>query len=381
MASSDTSRLFNKYRPTNFSEVTGQKIAVSYLQGLIKNGNYRYVNEIILYSSVGGVSKTTLARIYAKAIFCENPTEGEPCNSCASCLAFNAGKYPDYLEYDGAEYNTVDSVAPIIELARTYPYKNNKYRVIVLNELQRASKQAMTKFLDHLEFGQNRTIFIFTTTEINSIIQPLRSRCFNIEIQPMEPKDIKNILLSICDRELISYSEDVLTRIVEGSGGSVREAIRTMDLVNLSYGSVNNFYTSSNSYDKIVNILASACLPSFNNYESVCSIVTNDLYRDICRSIIDMENYISDNTLRWVNKSSAKHVAKILEPEIPRISEAIIKYKPQNHEDFFLLCKTFCNTKSSAKQVTRPATGRRFINEVETKQEDIFTKFGFVKVQ
>jgi len=361
-------RLYNKYRPNKFSEVVGQNYTTTILKGIIRNRTFKYNREFIFSSSVGGVSKTTLAKIFARAINCDNPVDGEPCNECKYCKKFLEGSYLDYMEFDGAEYNSVESVSKILALASQKPIVNGKFKVIVINEFQRVSSAAMSKFLDLLEFGHNKTIFIFTTTDIKSILQPITTRCFNFEINSISGVNIKNFIIDICNKEGIDYEDKSINKIVTSSKGSLREAIKMVDLYSSSLGEIRDIIIT-NKYNTIAKFITSTAIDKLKQ-------MTMDIYKypddDVFESVLSV---ISDYTFNYnkpiyVSEGLMSKTYSLVEPMLKDLTDAILKYKP-NSINSLVLCLNTINIRSTAKADDKTISKRRFVKNIDEVKESV----------
>lgn len=229
--------LYNKYRPQAYDAVIGQDNTKQTLKAIVKNKSYQFNRNFLFYSTLGGVGKTTIAQIFAKAINCLKPSEdGDPCNQCPNCQSADSRTYPDIIYVDGPEFNTVDKVKPIIDIAKQHPIRPDKMKVIIIDEFQRMSSAAMSEFLPLFEFSYNKTIFILTTTDFHKVLQPIQTRCFKFELLPTTINQMVKNLQTICEKENIKYHIEDLEKIAESSNGSMRDAIQTMAQFHDAYG-------------------------------------------------------------------------------------------------------------------------------------------------
>jgi DNA polymerase III subunit gamma/tau len=229
--------LYNKYRPKVFDDVLGQEHINDVLKGLIKTGNFKLLNSLIFVGSAGG-GKTTSARIFAKAVNCVEPVEGNPCGQCKNCKDFDRNGYNDYIEVDGASYNKVEDAKQLVQIANQYPINPNGYRCIMIDEAHRLSNSAWDIFLKLLEEGENRTIFLFATTEPDKIRPAIKSRSLLFGIKPLTAKQILKLLTKVCKAEGISYDKESLKKIAHYNKGKTRDSLKTLDTYYLSHGEV-----------------------------------------------------------------------------------------------------------------------------------------------
>lgn len=226
---SNSLSLANKYRPHTFSSMVGQKPVVAALKGKIAEGN---IPQVMLFWGVHGTGKTTVARILAKIINCDNPNEDGPCCTCETCLSIDRDNNCDVLELDAASRNKVEDVAQIIESAKYLPMGNKK--VIIMDEVHMLSNAAFNKLLKIVEEPPKHCVFIFCTTERQKIPATILSRCNQFEFRKVSDEDILDNLKRICEQEQISYEEDALCMITKAGGGSVRDSLSILE--QLSFG-------------------------------------------------------------------------------------------------------------------------------------------------
>lgn len=218
-----------KYRPNTFSEVIGQNVSVricinSILLDRIPNA--------ILFSGKHGTGKTTLARLYAKALNCDNfKNTGEVCNQCPSCLDANKGSNSSILELDSASNNGVDDVRKLEELLRFQIFY--KYKVIILDECHMLSKQAQSALLKALEEPIGKVIYLLVTTDKHKIEDPIKSRCLSMPLKNMNQKDIETSLKNIMDSEGYKYTEGFVKSLSIQGGGSLRDVQQLLEQVSL----------------------------------------------------------------------------------------------------------------------------------------------------
>ncbi len=213
--------LYRKYRPLTFAEVTDQNHVKVTLQNQLKTGT---VAHAYLFSGPRGVGKTTLARILAKAVNCEKSTEGEPCNSCSSCLAIAQGKTMDIFEIDAASNTGVDHVREnIIDAVRFRPSQLKK-KVFIIDEVHGLSTAAFNALLKTLEEPPEHVLFIMATTELHKLPETVISRCQRFDFHRLHEKDIVERLQNIAKAEKVKVEEDVLLSIAKHSDGCLHDA-------------------------------------------------------------------------------------------------------------------------------------------------------------
>lgn len=215
-----------KYRPGNFDDVVGQKALTSTLAEAIKSGKLAHS---YLFCGPRGVGKTTCARIFAKTINCMNPRpDGEACDECDSCKAFNEGRSLNINELDAASNNSVDDIRELIDQVRIPP-QMGKYKVFILDEVHMLSQAAANAFLKTLEEPPYYAIFILATTEKQKILPTILSRCQIYDFKRIEADDIVYQLKKIADKEGFSYEDEALRVIAEKADGGMRDALSMFD--------------------------------------------------------------------------------------------------------------------------------------------------------
>ena len=221
--------LANKYRPQKFVDVIGQDIVVKILTKAILKDR---VGNSILFTGTRGVGKTTLARILAKSLRCENrqPSEYEPCGKCESCLNFSRDSQIDVIEIDAASNTGVDDVREIIESCRYKP-ATGKYKIFIIDEVHMLSKSAFNALLKTLEEPPEHVKFFMATTEIYKIPETILSRTLRFDLKSADNILVAQYLSTICNRENISVGADALSLIARFANGSYRDSLSLLDQI------------------------------------------------------------------------------------------------------------------------------------------------------
>jgi len=215
-----------KYRPMSFDTVVGQSALTTTLKNAVKSGKLAHA---YLFCGPRGVGKTTCARIFAKAINCQNPTaDGEACNECESCLSFNEQRSLNIFELDAASNNSVEHIKTLMEQTRIPP-QVGKYKVFIIDEVHMLSTQAFNAFLKTLEEPPAHVIFILATTEKHKILPTILSRCQIYDFERMTVKNTIDHLKSVAEKESIKYEEEALAVIAEKADGGMRDALSIFD--------------------------------------------------------------------------------------------------------------------------------------------------------
>ena len=221
--------LYRKYRPKTFAEIVGQEYIVKILTNAIASG---MISHAYLFTGPRGVGKTTLARLLAKAVNCQNRKEGEyePCNQCESCQEINQGNSIDLIEIDAASNRGIDDIRELKNGIRFVPSKS-KYKVFIIDECHQLSKDANNALLKTLEEPPSHAIFVLATTEIYKMLPTIISRCQRFDFRKLRIEEIVKRLETILKKEKIEYEEPALFLIAREATGSIRDAESLLDKV------------------------------------------------------------------------------------------------------------------------------------------------------
>ena len=217
-----------KYRPSTFKSVVGQKALTTTLKNAITSNKLAHA---YLFCGPRGVGKTSCARIFAKTINCMNPTaDGEACNECESCKAFNEQRSFNIHELDAASNNSVDDIRQLIDQVRIPP-PIGKYSVFIIDEVHMLSPQAFNAFLKTLEEPPHHAIFILATTEKQKVIPTILSRCQIYDFTRISAADIAEHLEYVASCEGIKAEPEALNVIAQKADGGMRDALSVFDQV------------------------------------------------------------------------------------------------------------------------------------------------------
>ena len=214
-----------KWRPQCFADVVGQEHVVRTLRNAISSGRIAHA---YLFVGPRGIGKTTLARIFAKALNCENPVNGEPCCKCASCQELAAERSLDVMEIDAASRNSTVDMRELAENTLTRPV-NGKYKIYIIDEVHMLSKQAWNVLLKTVEEPPAHVKFIFATTEVHQVLPTIISRCQRFDLMPISTRLIANRLQLIAETEKVSINPAAINAIARAAEGGMRDAQSLLD--------------------------------------------------------------------------------------------------------------------------------------------------------
>lgn len=266
-----------KYRPMTFDTVVGQSALTTTLKNAVKSGKLAHA---YLFCGPRGVGKTTCARIFAKAINCEHPTEsGEACNNCESCQSFNEQRSYNIFELDAASNNGVEHIKTLMEQTRIPP-QMGKYKVFIIDEVHMLSTQAFNAFLKTLEEPPAHVIFILATTEKHKILPTIISRCQIYDFERMTVSNIVGYLKEVAEKEGVTYEEEALNVIAEKADGGMRDALSIFD-------QAASFCQGNITYEKVLDDL------NVLDSENYFNIIDLALENKVAETMVLLNNVIA----------------------------------------------------------------------------------------
>ncbi len=285
--------LYRTYRPTTFSEVAGQKAIVRTLENALKQNKMAHA---YLFSGPRGTGKTSMAKLFAKALNCEEGI-GQQCNKCTNCLGINDGSHPDVYEIDAASNNGVDDVRQLIENINYAPIRG-RYKVYIIDEVHMMTPSAFNALLKTLEEPPSNVIFILATTEPHKVLPTILSRCQRYNFSKVSDTDISERLKTVLAKENIVYEEEALSLLVSLADGGVRDALSMLDQVvayadrKLRLSDVLALFALTSKLEQL-NLLTAIIK---GDMEGVFTIINGLLDKgvDIRRLTIDLLNILKD---------------------------------------------------------------------------------------
>ncbi|MCD7736393.1 MAG: DNA polymerase III subunit gamma/tau [Lachnospiraceae bacterium] len=253
--------LYRKFRPASFDEVKGQDPVVKTLRNQIRADR---LGHAYLFCGTRGTGKTSVAKIFAKAVNCEHPADGNPCNECASCRSIAAGTSMNVIEIDAASNNGVDNIREIREEV-AYSPTEGRYKVYIIDEVHMLSTGAFNALLKTLEEPPSYVIFILATTEAHKIPVTILSRCQRYDFRRIGQETILSRLRELTDEEQIEAEEKALRYIARKSDGALRDALSLLD-------QCIAFYLGEKlTYDRVLEVLGA---------------VDTDVFSDLLRKLL-----------------------------------------------------------------------------------------------
>ncbi len=246
--------LYRRFRPTTFDKVIGQDVIVKTLTNQIINDK---IGHAYLFCGARGTGKTSIAKIFAKAVNCLNSKNGSPCGECEACKSLLDPSSIDVLEMDAASNNKVDDVREIRENVQ-YPPVNVKYKVYIIDEVHMLTTEAFNALLKTLEEPPKHAIFVLATTEPQKLPATILSRCMRFDFRLVETKKLYELVKNIYDEIGKKYTEEALIAIAKAGEGSVRDTLSVADLcVSIGEGKL--------SYDDVLSVLGATDFNKINN--------------------------------------------------------------------------------------------------------------------
>ena len=361
--------LYRQYRPLSFDDVVGQEAAVTALRQSIVSKKLAHA---YLFCGQHGTGKTTIAKIFARAVNCEHPINGNPCNECPTCKGILDGSILDVTEMDAASNNGVDDIRPILQEVNFAPTRTT-YKVYIIDEVHMLSKGAFNALLKTIEEPPKHVIFLFATTESDKIPATIISRCQRYDFKRIPIDLISGRLREVCGKSGIKASDDALRLIASRSDGALRDALSLLDQISAISGDDKEI--SSQDVERITGTVDSSflfkmanCLidARFDELIDLCEIL-NASGKNQARFTLDLAAYFRDlliirvkadpviylpypkETIQDMYQTASKVSADTLTGYISYLSKeyAELRKSPDIPTSFELMLMRLCGRKSA----------------------------------
>lgn len=342
--------IYRKWRPAVFEDVVGQQHITKTLQNQLETGK---ISHAYLFCGTRGTGKTTVAKILSKAINCENPKNGSPCNECSVCRGIADGSIMDVFEIDAASNNGVDNIREIIEDAR-YVATEAKYRVYIIDEVHMLSQGAFNALLKTLEEPPEHTVFILATTEAHKVPQTILSRCQRFDFKRIKNADIIRRMREIAMGEGLSVTDDAYSLLAQLADGSMRDGLTILERCVSETG-------TSLTYDAVAEALGIAgSAPLFAMADAVNAGDGAEIFSIIEKLSSDgrdLNSFIDNLTEHYRNLLICKVTDKT-ETLLDREGEELVRLKAQaertSYEKLSNAVSALSAARSEAKWVKEP---------------------------
>src|SRR5574344_30536 len=267
--------LYRKYRSNTFDELVGQKPVIQTLENALKNNKIAHA---YLFSGPRGTGKTSIARLFAKALNCEEGI-GHQCNTCENCVQIGEGIHPDVIEIDAASNSGVDEVRNLIDQVKYAPIKG-RYKVYIIDEVHMMSNNAFNALLKTLEEPPSYVVFILCTTEPYKVLTTILSRCQRYEFHKIDDSDLKTLLNRVVKEEKITVDEGVVDLLVEIANGGARDALSLLDQLiaysgnHIAVQDIKNVFGLTSNEEKL-NLLKQISLSHVNEILNIINEYAN----------------------------------------------------------------------------------------------------------
>ncbi len=302
--------LYRKFRPRTFDEVKGQDHIVKSLKNQVKANR---IGHAYLFCGTRGTGKTSIAKIFARAVNCENPVGGNPCMECTTCNSILAGSSMNVIEIDAASNNGVDSVRDIIEQVE-YPPTEGRYKVFIIDEVHMLSTAAFNALLKTLEEPPSYVIFILATTEVHKIPITVLSRCQQYDFHRITIEDMKARMRELMEIEQNKITDEALSYIAKAADGSMRDALSLLDQC------MAFFMDEEVTLDKVLSVLGAVDQEIFNRLLTAIEAkdvkTTLSIVEEVVMAGRSLPQFVSDFT--WYMRNlllikSADHMENVLD--------------------------------------------------------------------
>lgn len=387
--------LYRKYRSQNFDELVGQEAIVKTLLNALKKGK---ISHAYLFSGPRGTGKTSVARLFAKALNCAEGV-GHICNRCQSCLAISENKHPDVIEIDAASNSGVDEIRNLIEKVKYSPIEG-QYKIYIIDEVHMMTTSAFNALLKTLEEPPSYVVFILCTTEPYKLLPTIISRCQRYEFKKIDEKDLTKLIKNVLSKEDINADEDSIRLVVELANGGARDALSLLDQIiaysgnNIVSQDIEKIFGLTSATEKITllkYIHANDTLNVLNKYQNFIArnVDVSRLVNELLNVLKDALIYLKTNNLELLTSTSLNSVKELasflneseINSYIDLLMECNKEFKISNNplftfEIYLLKLSSLNNSKPeiTKKEVVKEVTNKQPQKEIIEEKVEIAPK-------
>lgn len=314
--------LYRKWRPDEFSSVKGQDTIVTTIKNQIISDR---IGHAYLFCGTRGTGKTTIAKIFAKAVNCEHPVDGSPCNECPTCKAIASGASMNVIEIDAASNNGVDTAREIKDEVQYSPTEG-KYKVYIIDEVHMLTKEAFNALLKTLEEPPSYVIFILATTEVHKIPVTILSRCQRYDFKRISVDTITSRLYELMEAEGIEAEDNAVKYIAKAADGGMRDALSLLDQC------VSFYYGKKLTYDNVLELLGALDTEFFsellrkvvlNDVSSAFKLIEDAVFngRDLTQLVIDFTWYLRNLLLVKTSDEDITDIIDVSSDNLERLKD------------------------------------------------------------